>query len=143
MGKEPIEKTIENETYIFYYLTPRISIKVLVKLTKIIGPALGAVFPEDKSIKINDILDMDIKIGDAINMLVEKIDADETQMIIDTLLTSIICKGRGKLSEEAIYNELFTGNLKLLFTIVKESLEVQYGNFFGESSVLKNIKKNL
>ena len=91
MGKEPVEKIIEKETYIFYYLPPRISTKVLVKLTKIVGPALGAVFPEGKSIKINDILDMDFKIGDAINMLVERIDADETQMIIDTLFTSIIC----------------------------------------------------
>lgn len=143
MGKEPVEKTIEKETYIFYYLTPRISMKVLVKLTKIIGPALGAVFPKDKSIKINDILDMDIKIGDAINMLVEKIDADETQMIIDTLFASIICKGRGKLSEEVVYNELFTGDLKLLFAVLTKSLEVQYGNFFGASSVLENIKKNL
>jgi len=136
MGKEPVEKTIGKETYIFYYLAPRISTKVLVKLTKIVGPALGAVFPEDKSIKINDILDMDIKIGDAISILVDKIDADETQMIIDTLFTSIICKGRGKLSEEGVYNELFTGDLKLLFIILKESLEVQYGSFFGESNVL-------
>lgn len=143
MGKEPIEKTIEKETYIFYYLTPRISIKVLVKLTKLFGPALGAAFPEDKSIKIKDILDMDIKIGDAINMLIEKIDANETQIIIDTLFASIICKGRGKLSEEAVYNELFTGDLKLLFIILKESLEVQYGNFFGESNVLGEIKKSL
>ena len=143
MGKEPVEKVIGNETYIFYYLPPRISMQVLVKLTKIVGPALGAAFPEDKSVKINDILDMDIKIGDAINMLIEKIDANETQAIIDTLFTSVICKGRGKLSEEAVYNELFTGDLKLMFTILKEALEVQYGNFFGESGVLSGLKKNL
>ena len=67
MGKEPVEKTIEKETYIFYYLPPRVSMQVLVKLTKIVGPALGAVFPEDKSVKINDVLDMDIKFSRLLN----------------------------------------------------------------------------
>ena len=141
MGKEPVEKKIDGDIYTFYFLPPRISVMVLVKLTKIIGPAIGAAFPKDKTVKMKDILDMDINIGDAINMLVEKIDAAETQNIIDIIFKNTLCKGRGKLIEEAVYNELFTGNIKLLFTILKEGLGVQYGNFFDESNVLEKLKK--
>lgn len=141
MGKQPVEKVIEGDTYTFYMLPPRVSVVVLIKLTKIIGPALGAAFPKDKTIKIKDILDMDINIGDAINMLVEKIDATETQNIIDIIFENTLCKGRGKLIDEAVYTELFTGNIKLLFTILKEGLGVQYGNFFAGSNVLEELRK--
>jgi len=137
MGVQPVERTIEGENYTFYYLRPKTSIKILAKLSKMIGPAIGAAFPKGDSIKVKDILDTDINIGNALSLLVEKIDIKDTQEIIDVLFENVFCKGRGKLSEVPVYEELFTGNLKLFFTILKNALEVQYGNFFGVNGETK------
>ncbi|GAF85850.1 unnamed protein product, partial [marine sediment metagenome] len=46
MGKQPVEKTIDGETYLFFLLRPRISVPLLARISKMVGPTLGAAFPE-------------------------------------------------------------------------------------------------
>jgi len=129
MGKEPVEKIIEGEEYTFYYLDPDTSIDVLEKIIKLIGPSIGSAFSKEENINIKDIMNLNINIGDAIATLSHNISAKETKYIIKILCKNIFCKGRGKLSDIVVYNDLFTGNLKLLFKILVIAFEVQYGDF--------------
>lgn len=139
MGRDPsIEKEIDGEFFIFHYLPPRMSTKLLVRLLKIVGPSIGKAFPTS-NMKVKDILDADIQIGSAVDTLMGKFNEDEVQDIIDILLSRVNHKGKGSLSNEATYTELFTGNLSLLFKVVGKALEVQYADFFGGKFGLKSI----
>jgi len=138
MGKQPIEKTIDGETYLFFLLRPRISVPLLARISKIIGPTLGAAFPE-KSMKISEIMDVDISIGNITKVFFEKLNPGEIQEIIDILFTQVSHKGKGPLSQENTYDDLFSGRLKHLAKVVGTSIEVQYADFFGEKSVMEGL----
>jgi len=138
MGKQFVEKTIDGETYLFFYLRPRISVSLLGRISKIIGPTLGAALPE-KDIKISEIMDMDISIGNITKIFFDRLDCNEIQDLIDVLFTQVSHKGKGPLSQENTYDELFSGKLKHLAKVVGISLEVQYGDFFGEKNVIEGL----
>jgi len=138
MGKQIVKKEIDGAKFTFYYLIPRISTKLLIRLIKIIGPSFGKAFP-DSDVKLKDIADIDIQIGPAVDALICRFDEDEVQDIIDILLATVLHEGQGNLGEEAARNELFTGNLSFMFKVVGAALEVQYTDFFGGKLELKNI----
>lgn len=144
MGNEiqPVVKTIDGEEYTFYRLPPRHSTKILVKILKMLGPSVGSGFKEEK-IKVRSVLDVDIDIGKIITTFFDKLDLDELQGIIDVLFTTIIHKGEGQLSNEATYTKLFQGKQAHLYKVLFSSLEVEYGNFFGESKGLRDVYKEI
>jgi len=138
MGKQFIEKIIDGETYLFFYLRPRNSVSLLGRISKIIGPTLGAALPEE-DIKISDIMDVDISIGNITRVFFDRLDCNEIQEIIDVLFTQVSHKGKGPLSQDNTYDDLFSGKLKHLAKVVGASLEVQYGDFFGGKSVMEGL----
>ncbi len=129
MGQKLIEKEIDGEFYIFTMLRPRVSTKLLVRFIKIIGPSIGKAFHEE--VKIKEIFDINIDIGNAIMALCQNIDEENVQNIIDILFTQVQHKGKGVLSNNQAYDELFSGKLKHLFNVVKAAFEVQYADFFS------------
>jgi hypothetical protein len=141
MGKKYKEIKIGNEEYIFTMLKPRISISLLTKIIRIIGPSLGKAFPNE--IKIKNILEADINIGNSIIEFSNKLDDLQIQEIINILFTQVQHKGEGKLSNELAFNNLFSGKLKHLFKVVKAALEVQYADFLeGEDALALILQKS-
>jgi len=138
MGKNNYkEKEIDGDFYIFTLLKPRISLALLSRLVKIIGPPLGKAFPAN--IKIKEILDANIDIGGAVIELANRFNDKEVQDIIDILFTQVAHKGEGILSQELTYEKLFAGRIKHLFKVVSASLEVQYADFLEGKDALATI----
>jgi hypothetical protein len=129
MGNKYYEHIIDNEKYIFYMLKPRISLSLLTKLIKIIGPGIGKAFPS--SIKAKDILETDIDIGSLFHELSNKIDEKEVQEIIDILFSQVMHSGEGELLKGMAYDNLFSGRIKHLLKVVLKALEVQYNDFLA------------
>lgn len=141
MGQRYKEIKIDGDFYIFTMLEPKISLSLLSRLAKIIGPPIGKAFP--KEVKIKEILDANINISDAIVELSNRFNDIEIQDIIDILFTQVSHKGEGPLSDEVTYKKLFSGKLKRLFKVVKAALEVQYADFLeGKDALTEIIKKS-
>lgn len=134
MGKKEVEREIDGEVYTFHMLKPRKSLTLLTKIVKLLGPSIGKAF--SKEVKVKEILNADINIGDAVIEFSSKLDDDRVQYIIDVLLTQVIHHGKGTLSNEVAYDELFSGRLKHLFKVVTKAMEVQYADFFGDEDFL-------
>jgi len=137
MGKKFVEKEIDGEVYTFYMLKPRISLNLLSKIVKLIGPCIGKAFPNE--VKIKEILEANINIGDAVTMFADKFDDDRVQNIIDVLFSQVLHKGEGSLSDETVYSNLFSGRIKHLFKVVLKAMEVQYADFLDGKDFLATI----
>jgi hypothetical protein len=141
MGRITEERIIDGETYTFTMLRPRISLRLLTKIFKLIGPPIGKAFP--KEIKMKDIFDAGIDIGGSINDLAERLSDDELQSLIDILFAPILHKGKGTLTNAAAYDELFAGRMKHLFKVIGVALEVQYADFLeGDDALAAIIRKS-
>ena len=127
MGKKFVEKEIDGEVYIFHMLRPRISVALLSKIVRLLGPSLGKAFPNE--VKIKEIFDVNINIGDAIITFSDKFDDIRVQEMIDVLFSQIQHKGEGALSDDTVYDKLFAGRIKHLFKVVFKAMEVQYADF--------------
>ena len=124
--REPVKKVIDGEEYTFCLLPPKQSIRLLTRILKIVGPALGgAVSGGD----IESIMDADIDTGMIISQLCSRLDENDVEHIIDALLSQVIHKGSGDLSR--VFDQHFAGRLPHLFKVVGVALEVQYGDFFA------------
>lgn len=139
MGKKFIEKEIDGEAYIFYMLRPRISLSLLTKIIKLMGPIIGKAFPRE--VKVKNILEADINIGDAVIEFSNKFNDNRVQEIIDILFTQVQHKGEGQLSEEQAFTNLFSGKIKHLFKVIFAAMEVQYADFFAEGDIVAEIIK--
>lgn len=134
MGKKAIEKEIDGEIYSFYMLKPRKSLSLLTKIIKLLGSSIGKAFSTE--VKVREILDANINIGNAVIEFSDKFDDDRVQHIIDVLLSQVHHHGMGELSVSTTYDELFSGKLKHLFKVVLKAMEVQYADFFGDEDFL-------
>jgi len=137
MGNRAIEKEIDGEVYSFFMLRPRKSLSLLSKIVKLLGPSIGKAFSTE--VKVKDIMDANINIGDSVIAFSNQFDDDRVQNIIDILLSQVHHKGKGELSNDAVYDELFSGKIKHLFKVVLKAMEVQYADFFGDEDFLGTI----
>lgn len=141
MGRKAENREIDGEIFTITMLRPRLSLALLTKLFKIIGPPIGKAFPHE--IKVKEILDAGINLGGAISELSNRMSDTELQSIIDILFTQVMHKGMGVLSNITAYDELFSGRMKFLFKVVTIALEVQYADFFeGEDALAVIIRKS-
>lgn len=137
MGKRFIEKEIDGETYIFYMLKPRISLALLTKLFKMIGPGIGKAFPG--KIKTKDVLDSEVDIGSLIKELSDRMSYENIIEIVDILFTQVNHKGEGNLLEGFAFDNLFSGRLSHLSKVVFAALGVQYADFLQGKDLLELI----
>jgi len=145
---ERVEKQIDDHVYSFAHLPAQEALRVLTKLTKIVGEplaiAVGALMKDDKTErKLGEdglplpaepkkgLLERDVDpevFGKAARSLIEKLDEEEVIAIVVKLTTQqVLCDG----IEIKNFNTHFTGQLGHLFKVLAAALEVQYGNFFG------------
>ena len=128
-----VRKTIDGETYVFTYLSPRKSLALLTEITKLIGPAIGSMCGGDEEVE-----ERDINMGDAARLLCERLDNDNVQSMINTLLSQVTHEGKGDVLKS--FDIIFTGKIKHLFKVVFASLEVQYADFFDGKGVIEGLK---
>ena len=135
--REPVKKTIDGEQYTFCQLPARKNMKLLTRILKIVGPALGgAVSGGD----VESIMDLDIDPGAIISQLCSRLDENEVEYIIDSLLSQVLCAGKGEVSK--VFDQHFGGRLPHMFKVVAAALEVEYGDFFGGKLDIGNLLKS-
>jgi len=137
MAREAVEKDIDGEVYTFYQMKPRKSLKVLVKIFKLVGASIGKAAEGMAGKETESILDIDI--GAIMGLLADRLDETETEQVIDLLLEQVHHKGKGEVSKA--FDDLFTGRMSHLLKVAGAAMEVEYADFFGEGSVLQGFLK--
>lgn len=132
MARELISKTIDGKLYEFQQMGPKQSLKMLARLTNLIGePVLltiaGGWKGSQKDKKGDESkIDNDL-IGKAIKELVGRMaDSGEVISLIEQLTTQGVLCDHKQISFDVHFDEHGLGHL---FNVVKAALEAQYGNF--------------
>ena len=106
------------------------ALKLLIRLSKIIGKPLGILTSQTD----NEALKQGL-IGDAIDALTQRIDADETLNLIDQILKCVTIFD-GDTNRQIIFDIDFQGKLGHLFKLLKEVLTFQYSDFLGDLAAI-------
>lgn len=129
-----VQKKIDDKEYQFGLLNPFKASRLLTKLTKIVGPALGSM---SKGGDVKSIMDMDL--SGVMEDLCSRLDEDELESIMITLFEQVLCEG-DKMTQAFVETE-FKGSVSTLYKVVFAALEVQFGDFFVGKGVLASLKK--
>ncbi len=135
--REPVERTIDGETYTFCQMTPTASLKLMVRIARIIGAPMGGIMGDAKVGK--DILEQDIDVPGIVSSICANLDQDEVVEIVKAALSQTIHTGKGEVSKQ--FDLIFAGRLPHLFKVVGTALEVEYGDFFGGKPVFQGLLK--
>lgn len=130
---ETFEKKIGENSYMITQLPARRALKLQAKLFKMIGPAIGAMISVDEK-NSDSLKEMTPK---ALQMLADNID-DKT---FDSLVLEIlqgVRKNGSEITDKTIDLQ-FAGSLNELFMLIKEVVEVNFGDFFREGGILKDL----
>ena len=125
--------TKKDAELVFAMLKPSDSLKVLLFLGKVIGGAVGtaiSAFTQGDSGAFDN-LDPG-KLGDAIPVILDRIDEGETLQKVNIILSSVSHQGTALEMDYFI----FDGRPDLFFKILKEAITVNYQFFFQESEGL-------
>lgn len=129
-----VVKEIDGQTYEIWHLPTEPAVKMLVKLTKLIGGPVGKAVSGLTS-DSGSILDANVSfdfIGTAIGMLTNKLDEDEVLGIVKTMLKYVNKKTeKGGFVETNIEMD-FQGKIMHLLNVVRAALEHNFSDFFVE-----------
>lgn len=129
------KKIIDGDQYEFTQFGAKKSLRILMKLSKIVGKPLAIAATMAKG--PGSILDKEVNpdlIGEAVGALTEKLDEDEVLDLLEELSSrdTVLCNGK-----KIDFNSHYENRLDHLFKVVAAALEVQYGNFLGAFNVLR------
>ncbi len=146
MAREAVEKTIDEEVYIFHQMDPMTSVMILTKILKITGGSLGKAVDQVAKSGIDNLIEAEVgeiaekmDIGSIVASLCDRLDENDIRQIIITMLEQVTCKGKGEVSK--CFNVHFKGRVSHLLKVVGAALEVEYADFFGEGSVVQGFLK--
>jgi len=130
-GIEEDSGKILDEEFIFTQLSPKISLRTSIKIAKNLGgplgKALGSIQKTGSTGKPLDDYEMDMPaIGSSLKSLFTQLDEDTVVDIAETMLTTVLYKGR-PLELNAL---IFQGNLQLMYKITFKAIQVNFGDFF-------------
>ena len=129
MSQKASQKTvIDGIEYECYMLDPERANRILVTLSKALGPAAGALL--DSSGGFSGLLDSEIKelgFAGAIEKLVRSLDHETIWGIVQTLASVSVVVGKGKL--DSLVSVQFTGRLAHMYRWLGWSLKVQFADF--------------
>lgn len=130
MALELLKKEIDGSTYEFEQFGAKKSTKLLIRLTKIIGPALSIAFSEITKAKSKEEAKKlsGAVFGQAIQALILNVgDEDEAVALMETFASEkCLCDGK-----KIVFDSHYQNRLLHLGKVLAAALEVQYGNFFG------------
>jgi hypothetical protein len=139
--REPVEKIIDGEQYTFCQLPAKKSLKLLTRLTRIVGPSLGAALgtSSEGAVGIKAMLDRHLDLGAVVAALCDRLEENEVEAIVDTLLSQVIHAGQGEVSQK--FDVLFAGRLPHLFKVLGAALQLEYGDFLAGGGVTAALAK--
>ncbi len=138
------KRTVDGDVYEFSQFGTKESLRVLSKLSKILGKPIALGFaalgtdpkkpePEVEGEQKKSLFDREINkeiLAQAIDAFTERLDENEVIDLIETLAgKNVLCNGK-----PVIFNSHYEGKIAVLFKVVAAALEVQYGNFFDALS---------
>ncbi len=128
--KEPVKKSIDGKEYIFARLPVKQSLKQLMKIMKIAGPAIGiAVGSKTSGASISSIMDKDIDIEAIVKTICDNLDEDAVFEIIDIFMADILFEGQPLIN---IFDVHFGEHgLIHLGKVIVEATKAEYGDFFA------------
>lgn len=139
--RETIKVQIDDQNYAITHLPPGQALKIMSRLTKLIGGPAGKALisgGDFGGLMNSDVSDALPLVGELIAALSERLDED---MILDTikeLLSTVhIVNGDKQVPVMNMFDVQFTGKTFHLLKLVKSTLEVNYGDFFVGLSGLK------
>ncbi|MCK5127628.1 MAG: hypothetical protein KAR42_15330 [candidate division Zixibacteria bacterium] len=138
--KENKTKTIDGQDFTFFQLNPFKANRLLIKLVKIAGPALGSLANSKDVNGVQDLMDADIDAKGLLDSICEKLDEDEIEEMFKKLLSQVHCSEVGELSNESHCDTVFKGKISLMYKVVFAALEAQFGDFFGANGVFAGLK---
>jgi hypothetical protein len=115
---------VKDTEYKILVLPPSRSIKLLSKLTKIIGKPMAAVATKSGE-------DRTEMIPQAVGALIENLSEDVVLQIVKELMACVFVENKS-----IDFEKHFHGKLGLLMVLCKEVLEVNYSDFLDEISAL-------
>ena len=138
---ETFPKRIGEYEFTITQLPARRALRLQAKLLKLIGPCAGVVVEEafkelkDGEGKVSSITDKSLP--RAFHVLAGNLDEKEFESLVIDMIPGI--RVDGKELTEQLLDVLFAGKLNQLFLLLKEVLEVNFGDFFQEGSILTGL----
>lgn len=146
--RELVAKEIDGKVYEFEQFRTSVSLRVLAKLTKVLGEPLAMAMssffktakPSNEAQKLDPetgvpipskkILDQEIDsnaLTKAIGLLIERLDEVDVVDLVEQLAAKgVLCDHK-----PIVFDLHYRGDIGHLFKVVAAALEVQYGNFIG------------
>jgi hypothetical protein len=142
MSQQVERRTIDDRVYDFYQVSPKIALKVLTRVTKLLGEPLGVLGGQlagSKKDGIAALLDQDTSelLPKAMNMFIARLDENEVQQMIDWLLQPVhVQTPDDKGTRQIMFERDFQGKIGHLMKVVLAALEVNFADFFSENTGL-------
>lgn len=126
-------KTIEGDKYTVTQMGARRALKIQAKLMKLAGPSLSIMLAQaGKTVD-----DAEKCLPDVVLLLVNQLDEKTFDALVMELMQGIR-KNDVEIVESTFDNE-FGGELNKLFLVIQYVLEVNFGDFFSERGILKQL----
>jgi len=132
MSNEPVKKSIGGVDYLFCRLPVKQSMKQIIRIMKIAGPAMGAAANSLDSLKggsLSSIIDADLDFELVISNLCANLNEDSIDLIVDVFMENILVGAEPLIN---IFDPHFQEHgLGQLAKVVTEAVKVEYGSFFA------------
>lgn len=150
MAKQPVRRMIEDCHFEFFPLNPRVGLKVLTRIIKLIGEPLGLIGDgvangsrgaEDKAAGddpgiLTSIMEKNFApdvFAKAARALVNRLDEDEVINTIEIILDTVHGQFPGDKGTRKLHlDKDFAGEIGLLLEVFVAAIEVNFGDFFAE-----------
>lgn len=121
---------LDGQTYTLHYLNTSDALKVLTFMTQVLGKPLSKLagnLLKGESNNLENILDSEANIEDAVSSLIEGLNDPDIHIIIEKICTSVSING-----QKLIFEVHFQGKILHLCKLVIEALKYNFNDFFCE-----------
>lgn len=134
MAVKNFEKTIEGLKVSVTQHPGLLLNQLHIDIVKLLGVPLATLLfsamSQGANIKIRDLLDRELDFPKAIAELCSRLDAVEFESLVMRIFTFTQVNQK-PLTDSDIFNDVFAGNLLLMYKIIAYTLEVNLGDFFA------------
>lgn len=135
MAVKTRDTTIDGHTVKVTQHPGRRALRLKSRLVKLLAPSIGTII-QQKVEKGKNLLDQEVdmtKIGEAVIALADKLDPDDFENLILEILVST--RVDGKEINEAAFDDLFAGEMSLMYKVVFFALQTNFGDFFVSGGI--------
>ncbi len=136
MALDTEEVKIGDLTFRITQMPSRKALRMFTRLSKLVGPALGALKPGTggkEGLGLDSKLD-DIGLGEALAVLCDQLDEDDVDAIFEAFgeFSTVNQGGKSWPKVKDVFDVLFAGQLHVAFQWLGHSLRVNFSSFLGD-----------